>query len=326
MYRIAVITPLNKEDYLANTILDGLMSLQNEGNNLQFFISSSYPASRIPIRRELILTGKEFTGYANQAEIILFIWGKNNTDISLARKIARWDKTVFIDGSESGDNKRHDKDVQYQMLNLSYKGPGAIDCEMLQKCSLYFRREKPYIKGILPLPFGIDSKYTKYCHINQKKDIDFTCVFGQEDYPSLRREVREKLEAFCRKHQFTYFTGKTNNPDEFYEVLSRTKVGISVGGGGFDTARFWEILGNNCLMLTEKVDIFRAEDNALNYRRISEFENIHDFELQLNRTASFLRHGYNQEGLDQEYKEILSKHSSKSRVLTILNKAKENNI
>jgi len=326
LYRIAVITPLNKEDYLANTILDGLISLQNEGNNLEFFISSLYPSRRIPIKKELILTRKEFIGFANQADIIFLIWGKDNTDFSLARKIGRWEKTVFIDGSEPGNNMRLDKEVQSRMLNLSYKGSGAIYREMLEKCALYFRREKPYINGIVPLPFGIDSAYTRYCGTNKGKDIDFACVFGQEEYPALRRKVRERLEQFCQKNQFTYFARRTNNTDEFYEVLSRTKVGISVSGGGFDTARFWEILGNQCLLLTDKIDIFRMEDGALNYKRIFEFENINDFEIVLNKVASFLRNGYNQNELDKEFKDILSRHSSKARVLTVLNRAKEKNI
>ncbi len=326
MHRIAVITPLNKEDYLANTILDGLISLQNKGYNLQFFISSLYPSGRIPIKQELILTRRKFICFANQADIILLIWGKNNTDFNLADKIGKWNKTVFIDGSESGGNNRLDKNINSQILNLTYKGSGAIDCEMLKKCALYFRREKPYINGIVPLPFGIDSAYTQYCRDSRKKDIDFACVFGQEDFPPLRREVRESLVQFCNNNQFTCFSRRTNNADEFYEVLARTKVGISVSGGGFDTARFWEILGNNCLLLTDKIDIFRNEDNALNYKRIFEFGDIRDFELQLNKTASFLRSGYDQDELDQEFKDILTKHSSKARVLTILNKSREMNI
>ena len=134
------------------------------------------------------------------------------------------------------------------------------------------------------------------------------------------------LEQFCKEHKFICHTAGTNDPDEFYEILSRTKVGVSVSGGGFDTARFWEILGNNCLLLTEKTDIYRQEDNTFNYKRIWEFKDIQDFEDKLNEVAHFLRNGYNQDDLDKEYKEILSQHSSKARVLTILNKAKEKNI
>ena len=324
--KIAVITPKQKEDYLANTILDGLMSLKCDRKDLEFVISSKYPSSRVSVRKDLELPRREFINFAKHADIIFFIWGKNNTDYDLAKKIGEWGKTVFIDGSELGGNKRLDKDVEKQVLNLAYEGPGAIDSEMVERGALYFRREKPYIDGISPLPFGIESSYTKYYESNKKKNIDFTCVFGQEECPPLRKQVKEVLEQFCKEHKFICHTARTNDPDEFYEILSRTKVGVSVSGGGFDTARFWEILGNNCLLLTEKTDIYRQEDNTFNYKRLWEFKDIQDFEDKLNEVAHFLRNGYNQDDLDKEYKEILSQHSSKARVLTILNKAKEKNI
>jgi GT2 family glycosyltransferase len=321
--KIAVITPKQKEDYLANTILDGLMSLHRDRKDLEFFISSKYPASRIHLGKDFVLSRKEFISFAREADIIFLMWGKKNTDYELAKEIGEWGKTIFIDGSELGGNKRLDKDIEKQVLNLTYKGVGAIDYEMLDKCSLYFRREKPYIKGISPLPFGIESTYTKHYDVNKKKDIDFTCVFGQEECPPLRRQVRERLEKFCKEHRFSCHTSRTKDPDEFYEILSRTKVGISVSGGGFDTARFWEILGNNCILLTEKIDIFRPEDNAFDYKRIWQFEDIQEFESKLKEIAHFLRNGYNQDTLDREFKEILPRHSSNARVLTIFNEAKE---
>lgn len=326
LLRIAVITPQRKEDYLANTVLDGLGLLQQEGKGLEFYISSKYPSSRVPIKADVVLSKKEFIRFAKLSDIILFVWGKKNTDFDLAREIGEWKKTVFIDGSELGGNRRLDKEIEKQVFNLSYEGMGAVDSEMLDKCVLYFRREKPYIDGISPFPFGIESTYIKHYEAGKKKDIDFTCVFGQEDCPPLRRQVRGSLEKFCKENQFVCHTAKTNDPDEFYDILSRTKVGISVSGGGFDTARFWEILGNNCLLLTEKIDIFKPEDKALDYKRIFEFEDINEFEVRLKEVASYLKKGYNQDELGEEFEELLSHHSSKARVLTILNKAQEKNL
>lgn len=324
--RIAVITPLRKEDYLANTILDGLDSLQSDGREIEYFISSKYPAARLNPTKDRFLKRKEFIKFAGAADIIFLIWGKKNTDYDLAEEIGEWGKTVFIDGSELGGNKRLDTEIEQLVNDLTYEDAGGVDKKMLEKCSLYFRREKPYVNGILPLPFGIESRYLKHYIHGKEKDIDFTCVFGQDDSPPLRRQVKERLEQFCMEHNFTCHTARTKDPDEFYEILSRTKVGVSVSGGGFDTARFWEILGNNCILVTEKIDIYRQEDNAFNFKRIWEFKDIQDFEDKLTEIAHYLRNGYNQDDLDKEYKEILSQHSSKARVLTILNKAKEKNI
>ena len=194
---------------------------------------------------------------------------------------------------------------------------------MLEKCALYFRREKPYIKSIIPLPFGIESRHLQYVGKNKRKDIDFFCVFGQEKYPILRKHVKKKLIKFCKKNNFIYYVKKTKTSDEFYELLSMSKVGISVGGGGYDTMRFWEILGNNCLLLTETIDIYKYGSDELKYKRIWEFNNLYDFEYQLEKMVKFLREEYNQESLWDEYEDIMSGHYCKARALEVIRRCKQ---
>jgi anaerobic ribonucleoside-triphosphate reductase len=106
-------------------------------------------------------------------------------------------------------------------------------------------------------------------------------------------------------------------------LLARAKVGISVGGGGFDTARFWEILANNCLLLTESIDIYQSDSKELNYKRVYQFKNLYDFKNQLEKVAGLLRNGYDQLSLMPEYLKILEEHSAKHRVETILEQARE---
>ncbi|MBI4117373.1 MAG: hypothetical protein HY451_01690 [Parcubacteria group bacterium] len=321
MIKVAVILPKNDWDYLANTVLDGLFQMKKEGK-VEFQISSG-AFSRLPIQ-SLILSKGEFIRYArDEADLICFLWGKNSTDFELADKINRWNKTIFIDGSEPGKDGRYDFNIQRGILDGSYKGRGAVNFDMLARCALYLRREKPYIKGIIPFPYGIESTYAKHYNPSLSKDIDFVCIFGQEEFPILRKHVRELLEDYCRKEGFICRTEKTSNEDEFYQILARSKVGISIGGGGFDTARFWEILGNNCILLTETIDIFQPNSKELDYKRIWQFKNLYDFQYQLQRLGDFLRTKYNQKDLGKEYKEILSKHSSKARVMEIINAARE---
>jgi hypothetical protein len=135
----------------------------------------------------------------------------------------------------------------------------------------------------------------------------------------MRQYCREILIKFCRKNKFTYHADKTKSKEEFYRLLTRSKVGVSIGGGGYDTLRFWEILGNNCLLLTERIDIYQLDSARLDYKRIYQFNNLYDFKYQLERVASFLKRGYKQEDLNKEYQQILQNHSSVSRVLEILN-------
>ncbi len=322
---------MGQSDYLGNTILDGLFSLASEGL-VEVRMTGNYPTP-FPAE-EAILKDEAFITYAKTADVIILIWGKRSTNFALAEKINAWKKTVFIDGSEFGKNNRYDFDVQRKVLEGTYKEIGAIDQEMLKKCALYFRREKPYPKGVIPLPFGIERRYVANYSSVVSKDIDFVCIFGQDEYPIMRRYAKEMLADFCAKNGFRFVTDRTKGfnfddktkiagRQEFYELLNRAKVGISIGGGGFDTARFWEILGNNCLLLTEKIDIYELASEALNYSRIWQFNNLFDFESQLNRLAAFLRTTYQQASLTDEYERILREHSSKSRVLSLLAHAKE---
>ena len=299
--KIALVKPIGRLDYLTRTLIDGLESLVKTGEvvlvgkvtNTDLVILSSYNHSELAEQSEEIEENKA------------------------------WAKTIFVDGSELGGNRR-------------YTEIAKIDEEMLSKCALYFRREKPYPDGVLPLPFGIESRQIAYSP-RVKKDIDFVCIFGQDKFPPLRAKVRDVLEEFCEKEKFSYRTKQTNflfwniySPraqKRFYKVLARAKVGISVGGGGFDTARFWEILGNNCLLLTESMDIY--PDNGaseLAYSRISQFKNLDGFKSQLKKMGEYVRTQYPPENLDSEYEEILTHHSSTSRVQCILDEAQARGI
>ncbi|MEK7615666.1 MAG: hypothetical protein AAB420_00490 [Patescibacteria group bacterium] len=290
--KIGIIMALGRDDSLADILIDGFRQISDV---------------------ELRTSEQEgFFEFATTADLILLVYGKKKTDAELAEKIGRWDRTVFIDGSEVGENNRYDFSVQRDVLSGDFKEYGGIRFDMLQKCALYFRREKPYINGIIPLPFGIESSYVRW-NENIKKDIDFCCVFGQDEFPLLRRHVREELEKFCKENGFTCWTKKTSTPEEFHQILARSKVGVSVGGGGFDTMRFWEILGNNCILMTETIDIDRKN---LNYDRIHEFGNLFDFREQLKKISQSF-------AIDAaEYESIMADHSSKARALTVINEAK----
>lgn len=320
-YRIAIIAPQKQGDTLADTIFNGLIELQKINPELQFYLSTDYIWSDL---KKFTISEASFIEFAKDADLIFLIWGKKYTNFALAQKLNQWQKTVYIDGSEVGNNNRYDFNIQYGLLNGEYSGYGEINQDMLVKCPLYFRREKPYTNGIIPLPFGIESSYIHYS--GQKKDIDFNCIFGQDEYPLMRRYAKEILIKFCLKNSFTFSTEKTSSPIEFYKLLARSKVGISVGGGGYDTLRFWEILGNNCLLFTESIDIFQPNDKIQQYSSIWQFNNLYDFEYYLDKLGEYLKNQYNQEKMEEEYRRILNEHSTKARVETIITEAKKKKI
>lgn len=339
MTRIAIINH-PEPDGLARTFIDGSISLSDKGA-LDFRLSSrfEYTLDTEPY----VLDRSDFIRYAAEADLIVFLWSKRGMDADLVREIGLWGKTVFLDGSEIGKNGRHDMSIRESIIAGAYSGQGGIDGEMLKRCALYFRREKPYVKGIIPLPFGIETAYLSHYSPDKKRDIDFACIFGQEEYPALRRQARECLEAYCkknglacathstRKHSFMgLFKAKADGRDEFYDILSRSKVGISVGGGGFDTLRFWEILGNGCLLMTEKIDIYEPGGAMLDYERIFQFKDADEFAERLDEVAAFLKSGYGKaearKAAADEYNEIMAAHSTEARVMTVLNAAKEKGI
>ncbi len=326
--KIAVILPFEARDVLCDTVIDGLLNLYEQDKSLEIRFPSWYIYPTDLNIKPFLIDENDFIDFANDADLIILIFGKRGTNIALAEKINHFNKTVFIDGSEIGKNRRYDAELQSQILKGTFQGNGRIVEDMLNKCSKYFRREKPYINGIVPLPFGIERRYINY-NDSIKKDIDIVCIFGQTEYPPMRKYATELVQDFSRKNNlickteitngFGFDNAKNRGREEFYNILARSKVGISIGGGGFDTARFWEILSNNCILLTESIDILYSDDNSLDFERIIEFRNIYDLEYELKKLLPILKDSSYKNMFDTgEYREILNKHGSMARVSRIL--------
>jgi hypothetical protein len=48
---------------------------------------------------------------------------------------------------------------------------------------------------------------------------------------------------------------KKMQPDEYRALLCRSKMALSIRGGGFDTVRYWEIVASKTLLISERPDI-----------------------------------------------------------------------
>lgn len=331
MTSIAIILPDNNRDYLANTVLDGFRALEHT-KEYEVRISPRFIA--IADYSDWELGDAAFIEYAQKADLIIYIHAKY-TVRDLVDKIGLWDKTVCIDGHEVGKDNRYDFTIQKGLLDRTYRHGGSIQYDLLNKCRHYFRRERPYVDGIIPFPFGIEKRFVRWTP-GQKKDIDFTCIFGQDDHPLMRRYATEILERFCKKHGLTCMTAKTNNillnrdfrntksQAKFHDLLARTKVGISIGGAGYDTLRFWEILANNCVLLTESIDIYELGSDKLKFGRIFEFKNLFEFQYRLEELAKLIKDGRINDHLGQdEYAAIMDKHTTSARVRELVARSLE---
>lgn len=331
--KIGVVTPTDRDDFYCDTVLDGLGLVAKENPDLTFAYSDHYPHPfGDAFTKQFGLSKENFEAFAREADLLVLAYGKYGTDKDFVEKLKAWDKTVYVDGAEIGKNRWRDPEIQYGIIKGEYEGRGAPDKEMLEKCPLYFRREKPYTEGMIPFPLGIESRFIKW-NPSTKKDIDFSCIFGQELYPVTRRYTTELTEKFCKENGFTCHTKKTYklpliahgpySPEKSHEIWARTKVGVSTGAAGYDSRRFWEILGNNCLVIAERFDLYLPDSDAMNFKRVFQYNNLYDFEYQLKKVGEFLRDGYDEKALRDEYEEIIKRHSTKARAMTIINEAKK---
>ena len=90
--------------------------------------------------------------------------------------------------------------------------------------------------------------------------------------------------------------------------------------------RFWEILGNNCLLLTERLDIYEPDSKRLDYKRIWQFNNLFDFDYYLEKIGKILKENYKEDELKEEYVKIMQEHSSEARVMEIINICREKGV
>ena len=49
--------------------------------------------------------------------------------------------------------------------------------------------------------------------------------------------------------------GTKLSSDEYYRLLHRSKMALSIRGGGFDTLRYWEIVASKTMLISERPDI-----------------------------------------------------------------------
>ena len=74
--------------------------------------------------------------------------------------------------------------------------------------------------------------------------------------------------------------------------------------------------------MTEKIDIYKPEEDRLSYSNIYEFNNKNDFLDLLNKISEYLINDYDIDRITSEYNKIIDKHSTKSRAREIIDYCK----
>jgi len=222
-------------DYSTSQIIEGLYLLSVAGHiNFKSTQANTHHGAKV---QDLVpVSLEESLDSLGWADFILFSSGGDMSyfegklnDVLADENLTR--KKVFIDG--------HDSD---QLLLSPNSVLVYFKREMrLPRCNAYFHN------NIRSLTFGIYQFLIDglRCHSNieddwERRDID-VCFMAFGGSNKIRQECADAL--WQSDFKIEVHVSDEKQPIElerYHEILSRSKVGISVPGAGFDTLRFWE--------------------------------------------------------------------------------------
>jgi len=312
--KIAAITPYKKQDYLAETVIEGIYK---NGFELKCTCLGN------GVHPEDILSLQDFYEYAKDADYIFALWGKKKgnfpgIDYDVVKAVNRPNSTVFIDGSEwtyTGHPER-DQVAQAKYNPSRRKGKEWINTDMLNYCKWYFKREcypEDIKLGVIPLLFSAVDRH--YNTTVQEKSIDIFCAYGQTN-----DGLRSETESVCKQLQhegYNVVIGGGYDYNTYKNLLAQSYIAIDAWGGGDCCARLWEVFANKTCAFTQKYNIlfpnnFTDGINYVDYTTIQEFETKIRYYLN-NKDACYT---IGQEG----YKHLQSYHTAEQRVRYIIDK------
>ena len=273
--KIIAITPNQKHDFLAESVIEGLNKL-----NIQIIATDSGNGIK------QIYSDDEILEHAQDANYILAIWGKFTKErpakYYLLDKIKKPEKTIFIDGAEWTYSGHRDyiEQAEESLVNPSRRrGYPWIWEWMHDRVKWHFKREcyptdvEKY--NCIPLPFaGIDS----YQYPIKNKSIDLFCAFGHHS-TGLRVEAEEIIQKYQNRGNF--IVGKIPK-DKYLNIMSSALSIVDAWGGGDCNARFFEGLANRACMIYQKWNIimpypFIDGKNIIEYSTKNELEEKIDY-------------------------------------------------
>lgn len=162
-------------------------------------------------------------------------------------------KTVFIDG---GDNPEIGGDFIRLRCPEIYKritNVRPFDCIFKRE----YLKNKEYEQSIFPLPFSVQS--SKYPVI-KVDTFNYDVAFWAVESDPIRTAVLKFLENRfdCASNgtvQNQNFHSYARKGQFYFEELKKTKISLNFRGTGWDTLRFWEIMGLKSFMISQRMQI-----------------------------------------------------------------------
>jgi hypothetical protein len=201
----------------------------------------------------------------------------------------RFPKVVFIDGADDS-NIRHQVVHEFSVTTYfkrEYIWRGRSAAARWWNCLKTFKGNRRLYDRTYPLQISMpqdalpeggteqkDIDVSFYGHASSRKRPQAMALIralGREGFAiaggiyGSATDKQYKLEPTRFRRAMTKFFNPVTvseedqriklSPDAYYRVLARSKVAVSIRGGGFDTLRYWEIMARGTLMLSEQPDI-----------------------------------------------------------------------
>ena len=271
--KILAITPDRKRDYTAEQTIEGLQLLGVEieatglGNGISSIIDDKRAVSCKDYDAVFCFFGKVRDNTPPKHYLLPYV------------QVPR-EKIVYIDGSEwTSTGYRSERQHDLSCLDPAIRrGEPWINLDMLKYCGHYLKRETYPVdlaQGIIPFPFSMSKRHL--IDLTVTKDIDVMCVFGQNQ-TGLRRKVEDSCIRLSKMFPGKRFVvSSALRPEQYIDVLRRSRIVIDAWGGGDTCDRFYEAIGSKscCLYQAYNVvnpDPYKDMDSAVEYRSVEEFE------------------------------------------------------
>ncbi|MBM3349750.1 MAG: glycosyltransferase family 1 protein [Betaproteobacteria bacterium] len=251
-----------KHDFLTSTLIEGLLQL---GHHIIATEQSNH-ATRTPTRR--------LRKCLEDADLIV-VFSNDRVNYSILFDSENPNK-VFVDGSDS----------QY------FAVPSFIRFKAVFKRELSRYWINQFDEPIFPLPFAAEAQYFK----NRSSKRDISVSYAATMHTAFRQSVYHFL---VQKNVPFSFVGTTidsvrkgrlsrsaiKTEDNYRDILSRSSISVNVAGGGYDCARYWEILAAGALLLTQELEI-EVPAPFRDGRECVTFNSITDLSLKLDMLLS----------------------------------------
>ena len=273
-------------DYLTSTLIEGLQQL---GHTIIASENSNYAKK---VSDTLLKKNSE------NADLILFFSNKLARHSTLS-KIDNTNK-IFIDGDDS----------------QKFLVPNFIKFKAIFKREINLYHVNKYNEPIFPLPFAAENRYFNHPKMNRNIPISYVANM----HSAYRYAVYECLISKNIKNAYFGNTiepkpkikikgGPTETPI-FREILYKSNISVNVIGGGYDCARYWEILSSGALLLTQNIDIlmpnpFIGNTHCVIFNSLKELDEKVDFLLSNKDCIEKIR--------EDGYKHLIDYHTTKAR-------------